>query len=45
LTAHLSLDSTKRHDLSLVVETIGVVAVIGNGSEGDNIVEIEPSVV
>jgi hypothetical protein len=48
----LSLDSTKetqrvhKHDmvreLRLVVETVDLAAVLGNGSEGDNVVEIEP---
>jgi hypothetical protein len=52
LTTHLlSLDSTEvtqkvhKHDtvrkLRLVIETINLSAILGNGSERDNIVEIE----
>src|ERR1019366_1457799 len=29
------------HELRLIVKTIDLVAVLGNGSEGDNVVEIE----
>jgi hypothetical protein len=52
LTARLlSLDGTEEtqkvhkhdtvRDLRLVIETVDLTAILGNGSEGDNIVEIE----